>query len=135
MIRAVTTRRAHRRTSGGLRFGRNVVAASLCLLGLVLAAAFVGITVQANALEREKAGYQADIAAAQDRYAAFSGLIELQKSPDYVTQKARDLGYIGPNESLIAVQKDGQASESLSRAVSEGPSRIARWVQFFFGDR
>lgn len=102
---------------------------------MVLAAAFVGITVQANALEREKTGYQADIAAAQDRFAALSAQIELQNSADYVTQRARDFGYIGPNESLISVQRDGQASDALSRAVSEGPSRIARWIGFFFGPR
>jgi cell division protein FtsB len=135
MIRAVTTRRAHRRTSGGVRFGRNVVAASLCLLGMVLAAAFVGITVQANALEREKAGYRADIAAAQAEYAARTAQIELQNTADYVREKARDFGYIGANESLIAIQRDGQASDALSRAVREGPSRIARWFAFFFGTR
>jgi cell division protein FtsB len=105
------------------------------LAGLVLAAAFVGITVQANALEREKAGYRADIAAAQERYAELTARIDMQKTADYVTEKARDFGYIGPNETLIEVQRDGQASDALARAVREGPSRITRWFAFFFGER
>jgi cell division protein FtsB len=108
---------------------------SLALSGLVLAAAFVGLTVQGNAIAREIAGYQTDIAAEQAEHAALAAQIADQKTADYVQQKARDFGYIGANESLIAVQRDGQASDALARTVSEGPSRIARWFAFFFGSR
>jgi cell division protein FtsB len=118
-----------------VRFGRTLGAVTLCLAGLVLAAAFVGITVQANALEREKAGYRADIAAAQAEHAALSAELARQQTPDYVTQKARDYGFIGPNETLISVQRDGQASDALPRTVREGSSRVARWIAFFFGSR
>ncbi len=108
---------------------------SLALAGLVLAAAFVGLTVQGNAIARESAGYRSDIVADQAQHDVLAAQIANQKTPDYVRQKARDFGYIAPNESLIAVQRDGQASDTLARTVSEGPSRIARWLAFFFGAR
>jgi len=107
----------------------------LALTGLVLAAAFVGLTVQGNAIAREIAGYHSDIAAEQAEYAGLSAQIANQKTADYVQQKARDYGYIGANESLLSVQRDGQASDALARGVSEGPSRIVRWFTFFFGSR
>jgi cell division protein FtsB len=105
------------------------------LAGLVLAAAFVGLTVQGNAIAREIAGYRNDIAADQAQYEALAARIANQKTADYVQEKARDFGYIGPNESLIAVERDGQASDALALTVNEGPSRIARWFTFFFGSR
>ncbi len=108
---------------------------SLALTGLVLAAAFVGLTVQGNAIAREIAGYHRDIAAEQAQHDGLAAQIASQKTADYVQQKARDFGYIGANESLITVQRDGQASGALARTVSEGPSRIARWFTFFFGSR
>jgi cell division protein FtsB len=108
---------------------------SLALAGLVLAAAFVGLTVQGNAIAREIAGYHNDLAADQAQYNALTAQIANQKTTDYVQQKARDYGYIGPNESIIAVQRDGQASDALARTVTEGPSRIARWFAYFFGSR
>jgi cell division protein FtsB len=107
----------------------------LALTGLVLAAAFVGLTVQGNAIAREIAGYHNDIAAERAEYAGLASQIANQKTADYVQEKARDYGYIGANESLISVQRDGQASDALARTVSEGPSRVARWFTFFFGSR
>jgi hypothetical protein len=112
-----------------------LAAVSLALAGLVLAAAFVGLTVQANAIAREIAGYKGDIVADQAQHDALAAQIANQKTSDYVKQKARDYGYIGVNESLIAVQRDGQATDALGRTLSEGPSRIARWLSFFFGAR
>jgi cell division protein FtsB len=108
---------------------------SLALIGLVLAAAFVGLTVQGNAIAREIAGYRNDVAADQARRDALAAQITNKKTADYVLEKARDFGYIAPNEALIAVQRNGQASDVLARTVSEGPSRIARWFTFFFGAR
>ncbi len=118
-----------------MRFGRSVAAVSLALAGLVLAAAFVGLTVQGNAIGREIAGYHNDLAADQAQYEALTAQIANQKTADYVQQKARDYGYIAPNESIIAVRRDGQPSDALARTVSESPSRIARWFAFFFGAR
>ena len=108
---------------------------SLALAGLVLAAAFVGLTVQGNAIAREIAGYRSDLVADQAQHDALEARIANQKTADYVQQKARDYGYIGANESLIAVQRDGQASDALARTANEAPSRIARWFAFFFGSR
>ena len=125
----------HRRRSPRVRFGRSLAAISLALAGLVLAAAFVGLTVQGNAIAREIAGYHSDIVADQAQYNGLTAQIANQKTADYVQQKARDYGYIAPNESIIAVQRDGQASDALARTVSGGPSRIARWFAFFFGSR
>jgi cell division protein FtsB len=118
-----------------MRFGRNLAAVSLALTGLVLAAAFVGLTVQGNAIAREIAAYRSDIAADQAQHDALASQIANQNTADYVQQKARDYGYIGPNEALISVQRDGQASDALARALDEGPSRIARWFAFFFAAR
>jgi cell division protein FtsB len=118
-----------------VRFGRSLAAVSLALAGLVLAAAFVGLTVQGNAIGREIAGYHNDLAADQAQYEALAAQIANQKTADYVQQKARDYGYIAPNESIIAIQRDGQASDALARTVRESPSRIARWFTFFFGSR
>jgi len=108
---------------------------SLALAGLVLAAAFVGLTVQGNAIAREIAAYRSDILADQAEHDGLAAQIANQKTADYVQQKARDYGYIGPNETLISVQRDSQPSDAFARTVSEGPSRIARWFAFFFGAR
>lgn len=131
----VTGRARHRKRSARIRLGRTVVAASLAVAGFVLAAAFVGLTAQGNAIAREIAGYHADIAAEQALHTSLTGQIDRQKTADYVEEKARDYGFIRPNESLITVQRDGQSSDALARVVSEGPSRIARWFAFFFGSR
>ena len=128
-------RSRHRRRSPRVRFGRSLAAVSLALAGLVLAAAFVGLTVQGNAIAREIAGYHSDIVADQAQYNGLTAQIANQKTADYVQQKARDYGYIAPNESIIAVQRDGQATDPLARTVRDGPSRIARWFAFFFGSR
>ena len=40
-----------------------------------------------------------------------------------------------PNEALVQVQRDGQASGPSAAVVSRGPSRLQRWIAFFFGDR
>ena len=85
----------HRR-SRRVRFGRSLAAVSLALAGLVLAAAFVGLTVQGNAIAREIAGYRTDIVADQAQHDALAAQIADQKTADYVRQKARDYGYIAP---------------------------------------
>lgn len=108
---------------------------SLALAGLVLAAAFVGLTIQSNAIARETAGYRGDLVADQAAHDALLTQIANQKTSDYVQQKARDYGYIGANESLITVKRDGQASAASARIASEGPSRLTRWFAFFFGSR
>jgi cell division protein FtsB len=134
MMRAVHRHRAHRAGRRTRRW-RSLVALALGLSGLVLAAAFVGITVQANALAREITGLHADIAAAQADRAALAARITQQHSDEYVVQKARDYGYIGANESLYAVQRNEQGSAGSASSVNAGPSRFERWIAFFFGRR
>lgn len=135
MMRAMSARTFHRRRPSRMRFGRAVGAVTICVSGLVLSAAFVGITVQANALAREKAGLIADIAVQETQHASLTAQIDRQKTSDYVQEKARDYGYIGPNETLVSVRHDGQASDPSANALNAGPSRIARWIAFFFGTR
>ncbi len=91
--------------------------------------------MQGNALARESAAYRADIAAEQARHAAWTARTAEQQTSDYVREKARDYGYIGANETLIAVEKSGQPSAGSTQTISTGFSRIARWIAFFFGAR
>src|SRR5438067_12028899 len=98
MMRAVSARSGHSRRPSRVRFGRSLAAVALCLAGLVLAAAFLGITVQANALAREKATLQSEIAATLRDQAALEQRIEREKPDDYVTQTARNLGRLAPHE-------------------------------------
>jgi cell division protein FtsB len=128
-------RAAYRRHSPRRRWGRSLVAVSLCLAGLVLAAAFVGITAQGNAIAREIAETRAEIASGLADQAAWQARIAQQQTPDYVTQKARDFGYVGPNEAIIGVERGEQPSASSDRTLAPILSRIARWVAFFFGAR
>jgi cell division protein FtsB len=134
MMRAMHRQRGRQRATRGLRGKRSIVAIALCCAGIVLAAAFVGITVQANALAREISTLHADITAAQSDRAQLQQTIADQHTDDYVVQKARDYGYIGTNESLYAVQRNEQGTAQSSSTVS-GPSRIERWIVFFFGGR
>jgi|ERR671936_2050245 cell division protein FtsB len=125
--------RPRRRARHSIR-RRQVAALALSLGGLVLAAMFLGVTVQANVLARDIAGLRADIAAAAADRAALDARIAEQQTADYVVQRARDYGLIGPNESLYAVQRNEQGSAQSVNAKAV-PSRIERWVRFFFGSR
>ena len=60
---------------------------SLALAGLVLAAAFVGLTVQGNAIAREIAGYRSDLVTDQAQHDALTVQIANQKTADYVRDK------------------------------------------------
>ena len=135
MMRTMRRHRAHRPQPSDARRWRSVVAVALCLSGLVLAAAFVGITVQANALAREITALHSDITAAQTQGDALRQVISNQHTNDYVVQKARDYGFIGANESLYAVQRNESARGDSLANVKAGPSRWERWIAFFFGAR
>ena len=135
MIRAMRGRPGHRRRSLRVRVGRSVVAVALCLSGMVLAAAFLGITVQANVLAREKAALQGEIAATLSDQSALRAHIATQKTDDYVTQVARSLGLIGQNETLFGVQRDSQSSDPSPRGTPRTPTHVDRWIAFFFGAR
>jgi len=136
MMRAMGRRTAHgRRPRRFARLARQIVALGVLSAALLLAAAFVGITAQGNALAREIAALRGDIATEQLRGAQLDATIKEQQTADYVRQHAKDYGIVGPNEALVQVQRDGQASGQSAMAVVAGPSRVQRWIAFFFGDR
>ena len=111
-----------------------MVAAVVLALGLICAAAFTGITVQANALERAKGVLNDEIAAEQARYAQLEAAVAQKNTTDYLIQKAQDYDYVKKGEGLIAVER---LPESASGAHVDAvrASRVARWAQLFFGTR
>ena len=111
-----------------------MVATAVLALGLVCAAAFTGITVQANALERAKDALSADIAVEQARNAALDASIAQKKTTDYLIQKAQDYDFIKQGEGLIAVERS-PATAGAPHDGSGRASRVMRWIQLFFGTR
>jgi cell division protein FtsB len=132
--------RASGRSSRG-RAGRAAVATlarpSLAMLlliaGLLLASAFVAIEIQRNALGRQAAALQQDIAARQAEYAALSAQVATKTTDDYVMNKAHDYGYVLPGEALIGVQQ--QAAAPVAVVSAPAPSRAQKWFTLFFGSR
>lgn len=113
---------------------RPVVATAVLALGLVCAAAFTGITVQANALERAKGVLSDEIASEQARNAQLEASVAQKTTTDYLIQKAQDYDFIKKGEGLIAVER-GTPATSAPHADAERASRISRWLQLFFGAR
>lgn len=113
---------------------RPVVAAAVIALGLVCAAAFTGITVQANALERAKGVLNDEIAAEQSRNAQLDASIAQKSTTDYLIQKAQDYDFVKKGEGLIAVERSAPTA-SASHTDAGRASRVARWIQLFFGTR
>jgi cell division protein FtsB len=111
-----------------------VVATAVLALGLVCAAAFTGITVQANALERAKGVLTTEIAAEQARNAQLEASVAQKKTTDYLVQKAQDYDFIKRGEGLIAVERSAPTA-SAPRADGGRASRVVRWIQLFFGTR
>src|SRR3990170_8241910 len=107
---------------------RAVFAAVVLALGLVCAAAFTGITVQANALERAMGVLQDEIAAEQARRAELEASVAQKTTTDYLIQKAQDYDFIKQGEGLIAVER---AAPSANAAHSDGwrASRVSRWIE------
>ena len=102
--------------------------------GLVLAAAFAGVTIQENALAREIGTLSGQITSEQARNASLQASAAEKKSSDYVIDKAKELGFVWPWEALIAVQRDADA-RAHATTPGERPSRIARWIALFVGPR
>ncbi len=113
---------------------RPVVATAVLALGLVCAAAFTGITVQANALERAKTALNDDIASEEARNARLEASIAQKNTTDYLIQKAQDYDFVKQGEGLIAVERSAPAANA-THADGGRASRVARWLQLFFGTR
>jgi cell division protein FtsB len=118
-----------------VRLARQLAGVAVLCAGLALAAVFVGVTAQENALGHQIAALRVDIATEQARAAQLEATIREQQTADYVRQHARDYGIVGPNEALVQVQRDGQAIAPAPRAAPAGPTRLQRWIAFFFGAR
>ncbi|MEP6693989.1 MAG: hypothetical protein ABJB39_05050 [Chloroflexota bacterium] len=113
---------------------RPVIATGVLALGLVCAAAFTGITVQANALERAKGVLADEIAAEQARNAQLDAAIAQKSTTDYLIQKAQDYDFVKKGEGLIAVERSAPTT-SAAHVDAERASRVARWIRLFFGTR
>ena len=106
----------------------------MLLAGLVLASAFVTVTIQENALARTIRDLNTQIAAEQARSTQLQASAAEKKTPDYIVEKAKQLGWVWPWEALIAVQRDADA-RAQATPQSERPSRISRWIALFVGTR
>lgn len=113
---------------------RPVVATAVLALGLVLAAAFTGITVQANALERAKGVLTDEILSEEARKAQLEATIAQKGTTDYLIQKAQDYDLVKPGEGLIAVERSGPSANA-THADGGRASRVSRWIELFFGSR
>jgi cell division protein FtsB len=131
-VKKQTRSRAKRATRA--RSMRPVVAAAVLALGLVCAAAFTGITVQANALERAMGVLNDEIAAEQARRAELEASVAQKTTTDYLIQKAQDYDFVRQGEGLIAVER-AEPSANATHSAGGRASRVARWIELFFGAR
>ncbi len=113
--------------------GRPSLAMVLLFAGLLLASAFVAIEIQRNALARDGAAYQTDLAAADAYHQQLTANVASKKTDDYVMNKARDYGYVLPGETLIGVQRDVTPAAVIANAPTV--SRAQKWLALFFGPR
>ena len=126
------TRRSSRGLRGRLaRLVRPALAAGLLAVCLVLALAFVAIAVQGNAVAREVTATRAEIALLQAERAARQAALAVMSGDDYVLQRARDIGYVRPGESLIAVER-AEAAPARVATNERTTGRLARWLALFF---
>ena len=95
-----------------------------------LAAAFVAVAVQGNAVARDASTMQAEIAALEGDLARKQAMIAERQTDQYLVDKARDLGFVRPGEALVAVQRDG--AKAVEDAVAAQPGRLAKWWSVFF---
>ncbi|HZP95829.1 MAG TPA: hypothetical protein VFC31_05775 [Candidatus Limnocylindria bacterium] len=111
-----------------------MLAVGALAIGLVLASAFAGVTIQENALAREIRELNAQIASEQGKQASLERSAAQKRTTDYVIDKARDLGFVWPWEALIAVQRDANARAQTTAPSGRAP-RVMRWIALFVGTR
>lgn len=117
------------------RYVRPLASAGVLAAGLVLSGAFVGVAVQQTAVAREARTMQSGIDAEQARRAELQGDIAQRKTDTYVVDKARELGFVRPGESLVSVQSAPGGSGSVAATVASTADRLARWIALFFGGK
>jgi cell division protein FtsB len=101
--------------------------------GLVLSGAFVGVAVQQTAVAREAHAAQQQIDAELARKTQLEAQVAQRKTDAYVIDKARELGYVRPGEGLMAVERTGDVTSSVTATVSGVGDRLGRWLALFFG--
>jgi cell division protein FtsB len=137
MIYAMPRRRASRMPSRArmrrsfARYVRPLLSLAVLAAGLVLSGAFVGVAVQQTAVAREARAAQAQIDAELARRAQLQSELADRKTDTYVVDKARELGFVRPGESLIAV-RGSPAQPSVGAVVASAGDRLARWITLFF---
>jgi cell division protein FtsB len=129
MMRAMS-RRGGRRGSLG-RLVRPLVSVGLLAAGLLLTGSFVGIAMRQAAVQQDVRAAQQGIDRELARRAELQAEIAERQTSAYVTEKARDLGYVRPGEGLIAVER-GPSGEPVVRINPSDGGRLGRWLAFFF---
>ena len=112
------------------RFARQTLAVAVLAACLLVAAAFVAIAVQGNAVARDASGMRSEITALEADLARKQAMIAERQTDQYLVDKARDLGFVKPGEALVAVQRDG--ARAVEDAVAAQPGRLAKWWSLFF---
>jgi cell division protein FtsB len=136
MMRAMSRRHApirSRMRRSLMKYARPALSFAVLAAGLLLSAAFVGVAVQQTAVAREARVAQQQIDAELARRAELQGEIAQRKTDTYVVDKARDLGYVRPGESLITVERAPDAGRSAGVTPTSTGERLARWIALFFG--
>ena len=131
MIPAMSRKRSKKGPLSSLRrFARQTLAVTVLGACLLVAAAFVGVAVQGNAVARDASAIQAEISALESTSARKQAQIAERQTDQYLVDKARDLGFVKPGEALVAVQRDGP--RAVEDAVAAQPGRLAKWWGLFF---
>ena len=123
---------AHARRRRPSRGERPLAAIAVLMVGLALAFAFAGVTVQENALARDIATLHQQIATEQAKNTELQASAAEKQTADYVIEKAKDFGFVWPWETLIAVQRDAEAHAN-DVPADRRPPRVSRWIALFFG--
>ena len=117
-----------------LRYVRPLVSLAVLSAGLLLSGAFVGVAVQQTAVAREARAAQQQIDSETARHAELQGEIAQRKTDTYVVDKARELGFVRPGESLIAIER-APGDRSIATTVASTGDRLTRWIALFFGEK
>lgn len=112
------------------RFVRQTVAVAVLAACLLVAAAFVAVAVQGNAVARDASTIQSEIAALEGDLVRKRAMIAERQTDQYLVDKARDLGFVRPGEALVAVERGG--ARAIEDAVAAAPGRLAKWWSVFF---
>ncbi len=131
MIHAMSRRTTKHGPLASLRrFARQTLAAVILAACLLVAAAFVSVAVQGNAVARDASAIQSQISVLESDLARKQAIVAERQTDQYLVDRARDLGFVKPGEALVAVQRDGP--RAVEDAVAAAPGRLSKWWGLFF---